>query len=236
MIDSKRLYFIPILAQAIRSDDPEQAMAAAFDKIQKLGQLPEYKESFRQFEEFVKHSLDVSKEAADWKSRIIQDAIYRILFDLATDTFVGDEDSKETITKAIQGHSKWRLEFKKIKEEAQRFRHPDASLTVEVLKNDQVIDSFPITVEPFSIHSIIPGQYTVRLSNGRVLWEGDINEEDVIWTYAYPQKDLPMAAKTDESRQIPTKTVSLLNGEFIMQIYAGLESGRITFKSEQIIP
>jgi hypothetical protein len=231
MTDSKRLYFIPIIAKAMSSNDPEPAMTAAFEEIIKLGELPEYKEGLLQFQAFVRQSLDFPKEATDWKSRVIRDAIYRILYDFATDTFSGDESSKKTITEAIKGHSKWRLEFEKIKEEVQCFRHPDAPITVEVLKDNHVINSFSVTAEPFSIHSINPGQYTVRLCNGRVLWEGYISKEDIIWSYACPQKDLPMAAKTDEHRQMPAKTVSLLNSELIMQVYAGLESGRIIFKS-----
>ena len=108
-------------------------------------------------------------------------------------------------------------------------------MEIEVLKGDRIIGSSAISTEPTYISPISPGRYTVRFSNGRVLWEGDILREDVIWAFAYPDKDLPMAAETEPSQREPTRTLSLLNGELIMQVFAGLESGEIRLNSGQSI-
>ena len=49
MSDSKRLYFIPLIDDALGSDNPEVALMGAFKKIHDLGMTQEYKEGFAQF-------------------------------------------------------------------------------------------------------------------------------------------------------------------------------------------
>ena len=44
MNDSKRLYFIPVIDDALGSDNPEMALMVAFKKIHDRGMAKEYKE------------------------------------------------------------------------------------------------------------------------------------------------------------------------------------------------
>ena len=68
MSDSKRLYFIPLIDDALGSDNPELALMGAFKKIHDLGITQEYKEGFAQFrlfmgkivEAYVENSPDLS--------------------------------------------------------------------------------------------------------------------------------------------------------------------------------
>ena len=235
MTDSKRLYFNPIIARALSSDDPKRAMEDAFSEIRKLGNQPEYEEGFRQFLEFVKSAITPSAQDSEERFQLVKNAIYRLIYDLATDTFDGDEEQKDALIKAFRNIPEWKAEYERIKEEAQAFQVPETPMEIEVLKGDRIIGSSAISTEPTYISPISPGRYTVRFSNGRVLWEGDILREDVIWAFAYPDKDLPMAAETEPSQREPTRTLSLLNGELIMQVFAGLETGEIRLKSGQSI-
>jgi hypothetical protein len=233
MTDNRNLYFIPIIARALESEDPKQAMEAAFDEIHEIGKQPEYKEGFRQFEEFVKIALLSSYEDPEERIQQMRETIHRLIHDLATGVFDDDEKQKKTLEAALRSHPEWHAEYMRIREESQPFLTPEAPINVEVLKGDEIIGSFPIPAAPSSIVSISPGTYTVQLSNGRVLWEGELTREDVIWTYAFPQKDLPMAAKTEAPEQESTKTIQLLNGELIMEVFAGLETGTFKFTSGQ---
>ena len=235
MTDSKRLYFIPIIARALSSDDPKRAMEEAFSEIRKLGNQPEYEEGLRQFLEFVKSAITPSAQDSEERIQQIKNAIHALIYDLATDTFDGDEERKDDLIKAFRNIPEWKAEYERIKEEAQAFQAPETPMEVEVLKGDRIIGSSAISTEPTYISPISPGRYTVRFSNGRVLWEGDILREDVIWAFAYPDKDLPMAAETEPSQREPTRTLSLLNGELIIQVFAGLESGGIRLNSGQSI-
>jgi len=84
-----------------------------------------------------------------------------------------------------------------------------------------------VSPDPAIIGNVLPGRYTVRFSNGRVLWEGELSKEDLLWAYAFPGKDLAMAAETEVSQGKPTRTISLLSGEIMLSVFAGLESGQI---------
>lgn len=235
MSDSKRLYFIPIIARAISSENPQQAMDEAFDEIRDLGNQPEYQEGYRQFQEFVKTAVKPSGEEMERKKQIIRNAIHRLIYDLVTDTFDGDEDQKDALISAIKSNPEWGTEYELTKDEVQDFLAPEAIIEIEVLKDEQLIGSISTIKESDQVSLIFPGKYMIRFSNGRVLWEGNITREDVIWTYAFPGRDLPMAAETEPLHQEPTRTLTLLDGELIIYVFAGLESGRIRIKSGQKI-
>ena len=233
MSNSKTLYFIPIIARAIESPNPKRAMIEAFDKIVELGAKSEYKEGYRQFSEFVKATFMPTEEDDDQKIELIKNAFRRLIYDLVTDTFEGDEEQKETLVEAFKNNPQWNNEFNRIEKEAQPFLAPETPMEIELLMGEQLVESFLISNIPTTISSIFPGRYVVRFSNGRFLWEGEITREDVIWTYAFPQKDFPMAAGTETLHQEPTRTISLLDGELIIHVFAGLESGRLLIKNGQ---
>jgi hypothetical protein len=231
--DSKRLYFIPLLARAIESGDQKQAMKGAFDEIEKVGNQPGYEEGFQQFQEFIKSAFSPSDEESNEKIRSIRNAIYRLIYDLVTDSFEGDENLKDAFISAIKRNPRWNAEYERLESEMQDYLAPDSPIQIEILRENQVIDAVHMTAETITVSPIFPGQYTMRFSNGRILWEGDLTREDLIWTYAYPDQDISMAAETEDFRQEPVKTISLLDGEIVLRIFAGLESGRIILKIER---
>jgi hypothetical protein len=231
MPNNNTLYFIPIIARAIESTNPKRAMIEAFDKIVELGEEPEYKEGYRQFSEFLKATFMPTDEEEDQKIELIKNAIRRLIYDLVTDTFEGDEERKEALVAAFKNNPQWNNEFNRIENEGRPFLTPEMPMEIELLIGENLVESFLISNIPTTISSIFPGRYVIRFSNGRFLWEGEIRREDVIWTYAFPQKDFPMAAKTETLHQEPTKTISLLDGELIIHVFAGLESGRLLIKS-----
>jgi len=230
---NKRLYFVPIIARALTSDNPKKAMDDAFDEIRELGNQPEYKEGFHQFIEFVKATVKPSGEESEQGIQLTRNAIYRLIYDLATDSFEGERAEREALISTLRSISEWNAEYERIKGEARAFLAPETPIEVEVVKEDQIIGSSLIAADPSTISPISPGRYTLRFSNGRILWEGNLTKEDVIWSFAFPEKDLAMAAESEPHQQEPTRTISLLDGEFVMQIFAGLESGEIRLKSGQ---
>jgi len=233
MGESKRLYFIPIIARALASEDSKNAMKDAFDEIQELGYRQEFKEGYRQFIEFVNTATGLSEETPSEKISSLGNALSRLIDDLACDTFEGDEEEREALITALKNIPESSAEYERISDEARAFLAPETPIEVEVLRDDKMIALVPISPDTVPIGSILPGTYTVRLSNGRVLWEGALTKEDVIWAFAFPARDLPMAAATETHQPQPARTIPLLNGELMMYVYAGLESGRIRIKSEQ---
>jgi hypothetical protein len=208
-------------------------MREAFDRIRQLGAKKEYKEGFHQFTQFVNAALKSFGEEEMQEAQAVRGVIYHLIYLLATDTFEGKDEDREALLDALKENPEWNAEYERIQKEVDRFLPSDRPIEVEVLKGDQVLGASPITKKLPPIGHITPGRYTVRLSNGRVLWEGYLEKEDVIWAFAFPEKDLPMAAETETHVQEPTKTLSLLDGELIMHIYAGLESGTMRLMREK---
>lgn len=228
MTDNKRLYFIPLIARAFQSDNPRQAMEDAFAEIKNLSTHPEYEEGFRQFRKFIDASLSAfeKKEARD-KVELARTIIDQLHHDLATDTFDGDAKHKEILIAALRSIPGWDAEYRRIHEEMRNVMAPETPLEIEISKDDSVIGTYPTSAFPVAMTTIVPGRYSFRLSNGRVLWKGNITKEDLLWTFAFPKKDLSMAAKTEPHKEKPTRIIPLLDGEFIVYVFAGLEAGQI---------
>ena len=78
-----------------------------------------------------------------------------------------------------------------------------------------------------AVGNIKPGAYCLRLDTGRLLWEGELVEKDLLWAKAHPGQDLPMAADTGESFRQPTQRIDLLDGAVVLRVYAGMEFGTL---------
>ena len=233
MSDSKRLYFIPIIAHALGHNDPKRAMEDAFDEIKELGSQPEYSEGYQQFLAFVNETLMPPALESERKTQLISNTLQRLIYDLVTDTFRGNLEQKDALINAFRANPEWNTEYERIKKEAQDFLAPVESIEIEVFKDENDIGTLSISDKQSSISSIFPERYSIRLSNGRVLWEGNLTHKDVIWTAAFPEKDLAMAAETETLEPQPTRTIPLLGGELVLLVYAGLESGKLTIKHGQ---
>ncbi len=228
MDESKRLYFIPMIARALEKENPEHALREAFVEIMELSNRPEFKEGFLQFQQFVKAAASA---AAETNSLMLRDAIDRLIVDLATDTFDGDEEEKASLVNSLERLPELFAEYKRLREESENVGEPVVPMRIEVRREGKLVGSSDIAREQSSIRPIIPGWYTVQMSNGRVLWEGELTPEDVLWAFAHPAEDLPLAAETEKVQAEPTRTISLLDGELIMRIFAGLEAGVVRIES-----
>ena len=145
MSDKKRLYFIPIIDRALSSDQPAEALKKAFEEIRELGKEPKYKEGFRQFQDFIEMAVKLPGKEPDTKRQHIRNAIYQLISDLVTDTFEGSPDKKESLIREITKNPEWRVEYERIKEEMKPLLFSQPLLQIEVLKDGELIASFPIS-------------------------------------------------------------------------------------------
>ncbi len=229
MTDSKCLYFIPLIDNALGSDNPALALMGAFKKIRDLGIAGEYKEGFAQFRIFMGKIVEAYvRDSAD-RERLIREDIHSLINDLVTDSFEGSEEEKYSLIEAFARNDKWRNEYKRIKSELIDFTEPQAPMGIEVLKDGQIIASLPIPKLPLDVTGVMPGLYTVRLSTGMVLWEGKLLKRHLFWLDAYGDEDLPMAAKTTEDKPKPTSSEALLGGDVMMDVVPDLQYGSMRF-------
>jgi len=227
MLDRKRLFFIPIIAGALESSDPDEAMKKAFDEITNRGRLPEYKDGYDQFLAFIHYAAKPSVDDFEDDVRQLTDAIYRLIYDLASGDFDGTDQQKEEMISVLKKYPHWSTGFERIIEMINDLEVSAPEMGIQVLKEDRVIGILPVSKMPAVLRQIRPGRYSIRLTTGRIVWQGRLNREDLIWAYAYFGKDLAIAAETEPGEQKPTKIVSLFGGELEMKVFAGLESGEV---------
>jgi hypothetical protein len=102
-------------------------------------------------------------------------------------------------------------------------------LEIIIIRNEKNIYSIPVEHNSFStkIKNIKPGQYEVRLNTGRILWQGELSDRELLWTAAFPERDMALAADTVDLPEHMTKEIRLLDGDLILRIIPELESGCI---------
>lgn len=157
------LFFMPILAEAMRQPDKNAALKAAFLRIQDMGRQPRYRQGMEQFW----HFMEIAGEAC-------------------TIEFVVERDGKHV---------------------------GDISISPAETRG--------------TIGGIVSGMYTVKMSTGRMLWEGSIVEDEVIWSKAFKGEPLRLAAATEGTQRACSKKIGLLNGEVVLCVYPGVEAGEM---------
>lgn len=220
------LYFIPILMQAFKREDRQWAIMDALKEITRLGALPEYATGYEQFEHFVTAGLGAVSQDPERASELIDIVINNILFSLATDLFEGPDNIKIKLLQTIQRHPELKSRYESICKETSRMTG-EIPLEFELEKDNELIQSviFPEESREVRITGVNPGQYSLRLANGRLLWEGRVLPKDVLWEEAFPGINYPMAADTGGLQRRSTRIEALFDGEVILTFYAGLEAG-----------
>jgi hypothetical protein len=225
------LYFIPRIADALRQPEPQVALRAAIEEIITLGQLPEYEQGFLQFQRFM------AEVKRNWEKRsrkpegIELDMVRYLSLQVAADLLEGDENETQAVLDLIGSQPRWQEEFEKISRETSESEMPRIPEII-VERNGKSIASIPCEHLPVTkeIRGLKPGHYTVRLDTGRVIWEGELTQEELIWTAAFPEQALDLAADTGEAAARTTREATLLNGELIIRVFPEIEGGRLELK------
>ena len=220
---SEHLYFISIIARALQEPDIKKALKKAFRKIKRMGSEKRYAEGFENFELFM--------DAAYSRHQIIAtDHISELMAQLATGMFEGSAQEVQRLLDTINSHPEWKAQFEAIRrsEADENIMQESPVIAVSGDKGLAIERTFRKVPGCESFDRIVPGIYTVRLVNtGWVIWEGKLTTEELIWSEAHENKNLPMAAETEGIKKEATYQEDLLGGDLILRTYAGLESGSI---------
>jgi len=103
------------------------------------------------------------------------------------------------------------------------------SLELFGYRNTEKVASIPLKSAHIvhEMKGMLPAMYSFELNSGRLLWEGRIDKDDLLWAYARPGEGYRLAADTEGFLPKPTKEIVLLNGEIILRVFPALESGNI---------
>jgi hypothetical protein len=221
------LYFIPILAEALKAPQVEEALRGAFAQIRALGQQPQYKQGLLQFEEFMRRVNDYRQQ--DQSSSLNETMIRTSMVELATNTFEGTGQERQAILDAISSRRDWKDQYDRLITDIQRHQPAAAVTRVLLLRNGEPLGFVEVAegTGRGTVNGATPGSYSLQLDTGRVVWEGSLTEEDLVWTKAFPGQPLPLAADTGEQRSRTTQRFDVFSGEIILQVFAGPESGSV---------
>ena len=81
------------------------------------------------------------------------------------------------------------------------------------------------------VSGITPGRYSLESQTGQLLWEADLDERHLVWSYAFPQEPLPLAASSDDLQENFSLSESFLNGSLRLDVSPGLTEGEIILRN-----
>ena len=226
-MSNKDLYFIPILARAFDDKANPEAFKKAVAEIVRLGRKKEYKFGYQQFERLVGEGIEALSADPARLAELREQVLEKVVIDLATDTFIGQEDVRAKLLEAIENQPELKAQYDKLRQELEPYIDEEIPLEFKIEKDGKLIGAlrFAEGDEQKTQEYITPGFYKIWLASGMLLWEGEVTQDQLIWTAAFPGKELDLAADTGEGIKSITRTISLLGGELSLSIGAGLESG-----------
>lgn len=223
---SKPLYFVPMIARALQQPDPKEAVKSTLEAIRRLGRQPGYGQGYQQFLRFMAEvRLRHETRLADEEESIV-DILTAMMVERAT---ADPTDAPEAIDVGEPEASPWSAEYERLWADLRSVAERPAICEIIIERDGDPIATCSLDPGggPRSVGGIVPGGYRLVLETGRVLWEGRLDERDLLWTKAFPDRPLPMAADTGEPQREPTRRFDLLEGEIVARVYAGIESGSV---------
>jgi hypothetical protein len=220
MMNDNQLYFISIIARALRLPDVDRALRNAFCEIKDKGIQDRYTEGYRNFELFMQEVYNRCQVAAT-------NDVRELIAMLGTAMFEGTLQEKKLLLNIINSHPQWKAEYEAF---CRMETHKDPTRVfpvIAVLSEQGPVKEITFTKVSGceSIDSIIPGDYKLELTNtGWIIWEGKLTAKELI---CFKGEDIKMAAVTKHAQIPPTGRKVLLGGDLILRTYAGIESGRI---------
>lgn len=221
------LYFIPIIAEALLQEKSAEAMEQAFDRIKSLGRQKRYERGYGQFIQF----MDITRAHLDKckaEEPVIK-AATELMMELVTGTFEGSDEDRQMALGVVQSRPHWYQEYNRLLAEAESLNKRLPGIKFSLFRGKELFRSLVFTKIPDAktIDGISASNYKLALATGRLVWEGKLGEHDLIWAKAFEGKPVEMAADTGETKANPTRQVSAFDGDVMIRVFAGLESGRI---------
>jgi len=228
---SKNLFFVSIIADALRQPEPTAALRAAMETIIILGQRPEYQKGFTQFQRFMAEAEESAKKISQKSMAVVSNEIRFLSLQVASELM---EDSKEaqSVLDLIRSTPQWQEEFEKIYREVSKSKTTYRAPEIVIEKNGECISLTPWERQPVTkeIRNLTPAHYVARMDTGRVIWEEELTEKELIWSQAFPGQALELAADTGEPAAKMTREITLLKGELIIRIFPETKSGRLELR------
>lgn len=81
------------------------------------------------------------------------------------------------------------------------------------------------------VSGITPSRYSLESQTGQLLWEADLEERHLLWSDAFPQEPLPLAASSDDLQETFSLSETFLDGSLRLHVSPGLTEGEIILRN-----
>jgi len=216
------MYFVKLITQALSQPDPRKALLEAFRTIETLGEAPDYKEDYNQFQRF----MDVAVRHLESQPHLRADGVRQFLLAWLTGAIDEDGQGEAPLFSQAVCHPQWRDTW-----EILLGRRPEEErLELLLARENKTVCRLTLTEaeDSVSVSRMTPGRYELKTDTGWELWSEELTEEMLLLTTDMPQpRPLQLAAETETSLRTPTHEAILLCGEIRIRVFAGLEWGAI---------
>ena len=138
---TKDLYFLSIIADALRQPDPKVALRAAIEEIITLGQRPEYARGFLQFQHFMAEVKEKWEKPSEKPRDIVPEEIRYLSLQVASDLL--EENQAQAVLDLIRSEPRWQEEFEKMYKETSKSKMPHRVPEIIIEKNRERIGFTP---------------------------------------------------------------------------------------------
>jgi len=214
------LYFFRILQEALQNPEPGLALSQAFDRIERLGVQEAYRGGLENFQRFM-------AEVRSCRNLMRTNYARELIVALVTNASEFSTEQRQTALAFLASNPEWRSEYEQLLGQFGERSSQGLSPAIQVYRDGNRVGemTFDDPGVSRSLGQITPGLYLLKLSTGLVLWEGQLAGRDLLWVEAFGAQKLELAAETEQVQRQPTGEISLLGGEVILRIFAGIECG-----------
>lgn len=209
------LYFIPLLMQAAGRADLAEGFRQAIRAIIALGMDKRFRSAYAQFLLF----MDIVAAAHSVQDRAPSGVSIPL----------GATDGTRALLEELAACPELAEAWESIKHDLERSPYPAVRIEFLLRRNDGAIEWFLLSRDQRNgeVTELMPGSYELLLASGQVLWEGELTAQDLLLAYARPEEPLRIAADTGSTVERSTREITLLDGEIVVRIFAGLMTGRM---------
>ena len=217
------VFFIPILLDALQGRDPLQAIQEAFRTIEAMGKKAKFRKGWAQFCDFmgkVKRELAALASCDDDADTGFLDLLEAVL---------SSPRHVEQLDRGLVHRPDLRIRLDLLRRVVTAFAPLDSPVDVVLHREElelvraRLVSPGESTVIP----GLVPGAYRVTFSTGRLLWEGRLEEADLLIRKSSRPEPLRLAAEGVGDKSHSSRVIACHAGGIVLRTFPGLESGSL---------
>jgi hypothetical protein len=225
MIDGRRA--INLLAKAFDDADPRAALRTALDRIAAWERDSDRAHDHFAFVSFLMEVLGNARSLSEGpKARLLYDAA-ALFVDRAVDEtdsdspFGGGRRTRWRTRPLHEWHEAWSaMRDMSRREDVREALLQSGGWTLATLSQNDELKAKAVT-------HVTPGEYRLVLETGLVLWCAHLDQRDLIWSHAYSDRALQLAAATSGAVTPATLETVVCDGLLKIRVFPGVEAGTI---------